>query len=127
MCQTKLRKISKVKSKLIQTVHVRNTLKYVQNCECVTFAYGDDDREDDEYEPFNNNHCKDISSDDIDEILSEFDFAPECSKKEKLKFNWNDTFSVGTEYDTFNDNYDSVVPDNEVLEYPFDDDYLDYL
>ena len=39
----------------------------------------------------------------------------------------NDTFSVGTGYDTFDDNYDSVVPDNEVLEYLSGDDYLDHL
>ena len=127
MCQTKLRKISKVKSKLVQTVLVRNTLKYVQNCEHVSFSYDDDNIVDDEYEPFNKKLCKDISSDDIDEILSAFNFAPECSETERLQFNWNDTFSVGTEYDTFDDSDDSVVPDNEVLEYVSDDDFLDYL
>ena len=105
-------------------------MKYVQNCEHVSFSYDDEDIEDDEYdeyEPFNKKHFKDISSDDIDEILSEFNFAPECSEKERLKFNWNDTFGVGTGYDTVDDNYDSVVPDNEVFEYPGDDDYLDEL
>eukprot|EP00091_Calanus_sinicus_P024286 TRINITY_DN8613_c0_g1_i1.p1 TRINITY_DN8613_c0_g1~~TRINITY_DN8613_c0_g1_i1.p1 ORF type:complete len:147 (-),score=33.02 TRINITY_DN8613_c0_g1_i1:246-686(-) len=96
MCQTKLRKISKVKSKLVQTVLVRNTLKYVQNCEHVSFSYddGDDDIENNEYEPFSKKLCKDISIDDIDEILSEFDFSPECSEKERLKFNWNDTLII---------------------------------
>ena len=104
MCQAKLRKISKVKSKLVQTVLVKNTLKYVQNCEHVSFSYDDEDIEDDEYEPFNKKLCKDISTDDID-----------------------DTFSVRTDYNTFDVSDDSVVPDNEVLEYLSDADYLNYL
>ena len=125
MCQTKLRKISKVKSKLVQTVLIRNTLKYVQNCEHVTFAYDDDDDiKDIEYEPFNKKPCKDISTDDIDEILSELNYSHEFSEKERLKFNWNDIFSVGFEYDTLDDRDNSVVPDNEVLEYLSEDDYL---
>ena len=103
MCQNKLWKISKVKSKFVQTVLVRNTLKYVQNCEHVTFTY-DDDIEDDEYEHFNKKVCKDISTDDID-----------------------DTFSVRTDYNTFDVSDDSVVPDNEVLEYLSDADYQNYL
>ena len=128
MCQTKLRKISKVKSKLVQTVLIRNTLKYVQNCEHVTFAYDDDDDiKDIEYEPFNKKPCKDISTDDIDEILSELNYSHEFSEKERLKFKWNDAFSVGFEYDTLDDRDNSVVPDNEVLEYLSDADYLNYL
>ena len=109
--------ISKVKSKLIQTVLVRNTLKYVQTCEHVTFVY-DDDIGDDEFEPFNKKLCRDISNDDIGEILSELNLSPECLEKEILQLNWNDTVSVGTEFDIF---------DDELLEYLSDDDYLNYL
>jgi len=127
MCQTKLRKISKVKSKLAQTVLVRNTLKYVQSCEHLLFSFDHDDTENDDYEPFNKKLCKDISIADIDDILSEFDFSRECSDEESLKVNFNDIFIIETEYDTFDDNYDFVVPDNEVLEHLRDDDYFDYL
>ena len=125
MCQTKLRKISKFNSKLVQTVLVRNTLKYVQNCEHVTFAF-DDDLEDDEYEPFNKKLCKDISTDDIDEILSELNYSLEYSEKERLKFSWNDSFTTGTDYNTFDDSGDSIVPGNEVFENPSDEYYLNY-
>ena len=73
MCQNKLKEISNVKFNLCQKVLVRNTLKYVQNCEYVTFAC-DDDSELDEYEPLQKIKRDDTSSDDIDYILNEMIF-----------------------------------------------------
>merc|ERR1719470_303824 len=81
MCQQKLKQVLKVKSKLFQSVLVKNTLKYVQNSEYVTFAC-DDGLTDYEYEPFTKKSCRDISSDDIDIILSEISFHSELSQKE---------------------------------------------
>ena len=100
-------------------------MKYVQNCEHVTFAF-DDDLEDDEYEPFNKKLCKDISTDEIDEILSELNYSLEYSEKERFKFSWNDSFTTGTDYNTFDDSGDSIVPGNEVFENPSDEYYLNY-
>ena len=85
MCKKKLKTI---KSKLYQTVLVKNTLKYVQNSEYVTFAC-DDDLEFAEYEPFNKIRCKDISTDDIDNILSEMIFPhPFLPPPEDFEFGW---------------------------------------
>ena len=67
MCQKKLQKISNVKSKLCQTVLVKNTLKYVQNSENVTFAC-DDDSDLAEYEPLHKIQRKDYTNNDIDDI-----------------------------------------------------------
>ena len=71
MCQQKLKQVKKVKSKLCQTVLVRNTLKYVQNSDNTTFSQALERLEPDEYEPFSKKSCLDISSDDIDNILCE--------------------------------------------------------
>ena len=126
MCQQKLREVSKVKSKLLQSVLVRNTLKYVQNSEYVTFA-SDDGLEDDEYEPFNKKSFRDISSDDIDNILSDISFHCESSQKEVLNFDRKESVSSRNKPHSIEVCDDSVVPDNEVLEYPSDDDDLDEL
>ena len=67
MCKSKLKKILKVNCNLIQTVLIRNTLKYVQTTDYVTFAC-DDNLED---EPLCKRQYKDISSDDIEYILYE--------------------------------------------------------
>ena len=73
MCQKKLKKISNDKSKLCQTVLIRNTLTYVQNSYCVTFSMHDED------EPLNKKRHRDDTiaddiDDDIDDILSEMIF-----------------------------------------------------
>ena len=94
MCQKKLKKISNVKSKLYQTVLVKNTLKYVQNTEYVTFAC-DDDLGIVEYEPFHKVRCKDISTDDIDNILSEMIFPhPLMPPPEDFEFGWPESATV---------------------------------
>ena len=72
MCKTKLKKISKVQYNFLQTVLIRNTLKYVQNSEYVTFACDDDLG----YEPIYKRQCKDTSSDDIQYILCEMTSLP---------------------------------------------------
>merc|ERR1712106_379392 len=123
MCQKKLKK----KSKLYQTVLLKNTLKYVQNTEYVTFAC-DDDLEIVEYEPFHKVRCKDISIDDIDNVLSEMLFPCPRPPSEDFAFDWPESVSERTEpkaFEASDDNLNtSVVPDNEVLEYSSDDDYI---
>jgi hypothetical protein len=72
MCKTKLKKISKVQYNFLQTVLIRNTLKYVQNSEYVTFACDDDL----DYEPLYKRQYTDSSSDDIKYILCEMTSLP---------------------------------------------------
>ena len=67
MCKSKLKKISKVNCNLIKTVLIRNTLKYVQTTDYVTFAC-DDNLED---EPLCKRQYKDTFRDDIEYILYE--------------------------------------------------------
>ena len=67
MCESKLKKITKVKCNLIQTVLLKNTLKYVQTSDYVTFACDDDL----DYEPLCKRQYKDIPRDDIEYIVYE--------------------------------------------------------
>ena len=117
MCQQKLKRISKIQSKLCQTVLVKNTLKYVQNSEYLTFSYHDES-ESAEYEPLQKMHCKDTSIvDDIDDILSEMFFPLPLPPPEEFRFDWPET--VRSEQDT-----------SEVIEYDTeyeDDDYINEL
>merc|ERR1712106_155012 len=125
MCQQKLKQVKKVKSKLRQTVLVRNTLKYVQNSDNTTFSQALERLEPDEYEPFSKISCLDISSDDIDNILCEIYFP---SQQQSTRFEWKDSTMKKTTEDAsvFSDD-DSVVPGEEVLKYPSGEEYLDEL
>merc|ERR1712128_24198 len=125
MCQQKLKQVKKVKSKLCQTVLVRNTLKYVQNSDNTTFSQALERLKPDEYEPFSKKSCLDISSDDIDNILCEIYFP---SQQQSTRFEWKDSTLKKTTEDAsvFSDD-DSVVPGEEVLKYPSDEEYLDEL
>merc|ERR1712123_187544 len=125
MCQQKLKHVKKVKSKLFQTVLVRNTLKYVQNSDNNTFSQSLERLEPDEYEPFSKKSCLDISSDDIDNILCEIYFP---SQQQSKRLDWKDSTMKKTNEDAlvFSDD-DSVVPGDEVLKYPSDEEYLDEL
>merc|ERR1712123_136879 len=125
MCQQKLKQVKKAKSKLCQTVLVRNTLKYVQNSDNNTFSQSLERLEPDEYEPFSKKSCLDISSDDIDNILCEIYFP---SQQQSTRWEWKDSTIKKTTEDAsvFGDD-DSVVPGEEVLKYPSDEEYLDEL
>merc|ERR1712106_322023 len=125
MCQQKLKQVKKVKSKLCQKVLVRNTLKYVQNSDNTTFSQALERLEPDEYEPFSKKSCLDISSDDIDNILCEIYFP---SQQQSTRFERKDSTMKKTTEDAsvFSDD-DSVVPGDEVLKYPSDEEYLDNL
>ena len=127
MCTKKLRKLSKNHGNLCQTVLVRNTLKYVQTKRYVTlhgapkFA---------EYEPDEKKHCQDTSIvqdvdiNDIDDILSEM-FLPHPlipPDEDELSFEWPMEDRLRSVYNTSND---SVVHDNEILDY--DKDYVSEL
>ena len=72
MCKTKLKKISKVQFNFLQTIFIRNTLKYVQNSEYATFACDDDL----DYEPLYKRQYKDTSSDGVKYILCEMSSLP---------------------------------------------------
>merc|ERR1712106_69588 len=125
MCQQKLKQVKKVKSKLCQIVLVRNTLKYVQNSDNNIFSQSLKRLEPDEYEPFSKKSCLDISSDDIDNILCEIYFP---SQQQSTRFEWQDsTMKKNTEDASVFGNDDSVVPGDEVLKYPSDEEYLDEL
>merc|ERR1711892_1320485 len=125
MCQQKLKQAKKVKSKLCQTVLVRNTLKYVQNSDNNTFSQALDCLEPDDYEPFSKKSCLDILSDDIDNILCEIYFP---SQQQSTRLEWKDSMMKKTTEDAsvFGDD-DSVEPGDEVLKYPSDEEYLDNL
>merc|ERR1711892_419297 len=122
MCQQKLKQVKKVKSKLCQTVLVRNTLKYVQNSDNTTFSQALEHLEPNEYEPFSKKSCLDISSDDIDNILCEIYFP---SPQQSTRLEWKDSTMKKTNEDesVFSDD-DSVVPGEGVLKYPSDEEYL---
>merc|ERR1711892_672192 len=123
MCQQKLKQVKKVKSKLCQTVLVRNTLKYVQNSDNTTFSQSLERLEPDEYEPFSKKSCLDISSDDIDNILCEIYFP---SRQQSTRLEWKDS-TMNTENASLFGDDDSVVSGEEVLKYPSDEEYLDEL
>merc|ERR1711892_825261 len=125
MCQQKLKQVKKVKSKLCQTVLVRNTLKYVQNSDNNTFSHALERLEPDESEPFSKKSCLDISSDVIDNILCEIYFP---SQQQSTRLEWKDSTMKKTTEDAsvFSDD-DSVVPGDELLKYPSDEEYLDEL
>eukprot|EP00092_Neocalanus_flemingeri_P003011 GFUD01003220.1.p1 GENE.GFUD01003220.1~~GFUD01003220.1.p1 ORF type:complete len:198 (+),score=49.70 GFUD01003220.1:105-698(+) len=128
MCQKKLKNISNEKSKLCQTVLIRNTLKYVQSIDHVTFACNDH-LELDDYEPLGKIWCKHISSEDIDEFLSEILFPHPLPPTEELYFDSPKAACERREQNmSENDNLDdSVVPDNEAMEYTSDEDYINDL
>merc|ERR1719431_2292526 len=68
MCQKKLIQVKKEKSKLCQTVLVRNTLKYVQSSNKSTFAFVNTFQPE-HFVPFSKKSCSDITSEDIEELL----------------------------------------------------------
>ena len=108
MCKQKLREVSKVKSKLFQSVLVKNTLKYVKNSEYVTFAC-DAGFEDNEYEPFHKKSCRKISSDDIDIILLEISFQCKLSQKKVLHFDQKESVRSRNKLYSIRECDDSVV------------------
>jgi len=128
MCRNKLKKISKQKSKLHQTVLLRNTLKYVQSTEHVTFAC-------DEHKPFHKVKCKDISVDDIDNILSEMIVNTPQPHSKEFSNDWTEFTGkrkrpkFATKKCIDDKENDRVVPDTEILiqDYPSDDDYINDL
>merc|ERR1719357_1461620 len=61
-----------VKSKLYQTVLVRNTLRYVQTSTRSIFSCQPDEY----YVPFSKKSCIDLTADDIDNILCDISFQP---------------------------------------------------
>ena len=69
----------------------------------------------------------DISSDDIDNIISDISFYCELSQKEVLNFDRKESVSVRNKQHSIEVCNDSVVPDNEAFKYPSEDDYLDEL
>ena len=114
MCQKKLRKTSNMKTNLCQRVLVRNTLKYVQNCEYVTFACDDDS----EYEPLHKIHFEYTSTEDIGDILNEIDFTRSMQPPEGLFLNWTESLRKEQNLSKVSDDY-FTEPD-DVLEYPSD-------
>jgi len=131
MCQKKLREVRKVKSKLYQTVLVRNTLRYVQTSTRSIFS----SQPDEYYVPFSKKSCIELTADDIDNILCDIRFQPahisditfqaELPEKRLASFDkkdvesWKNMFSVSVD--------DSVVPDNDISEDLSDEDYIDEL
>ena len=112
MCQKKLIQVQKEKSKLCQTVLVRNTLKYVQSSNKSTFAFVNTFQPE-HYVPFSKKSCSDITSEDIDSILCDISFQDNQfinnDRKNSIKMQtW--------QHD------DSLVPDNELCE-----DYIEEL
>ena len=110
ICQQKLRKVKKVKSKLCQTVLVRNTLKYVQNCTHDTFEH----EEELKYEPVVKKLCTETSI-----------FQSQVRKKQS-KFDWKDCKLTRQDASEVSDD-DSVVHGNETLKHPSDQEYLEEL
>ena len=126
MCQKKLREVRKVKSKLYQTVLVRNTLRYVQTSSRSIFSCQPEEY----YVPFSKKSCIDLTVSDIDNILCDISFKPshisditfqaELPEKRLASIDpWKSIFSVTVD--------DSVVPDNDISEDPSDEDYIDEL
>ena len=116
MCKKKLRQTKKINSNLCQTVLVKNTLKYVRSCKHFILA----SEPPQEYQPFHKKSCKDISSDDIDNILDELSFSRQLSKC-KTQLNWND--SKCRRQNAFDINEDiSNVLSIEMLEYQSDEE-----
>jgi len=128
MCRNKLKKISKVKSKLCQTVLVRNTLKYVQSTEHVTFSC-------DEHKPFHKVKCKDITIEDIDNILSEMIVRTPQPHSKEFFGDWTELNGkrkrpkLATKKFIDDKENEQVVPETEILiqDYPSDDDYINDL
>jgi len=132
MCQKKLREVRKVKSKLYQTVLVRNTLRFVQTSTRSIFSCQPDEY----YVPFSKKSCIDLTAGDIDNILCDISFQPaqlsditfqaELPEKRLASIGksevepWENMFTVSDD--------DSVVPDNDISEDIIsDEDYIDEL
>jgi len=130
MCEKKLRQVKKVKSKLYETVLVRNTLRYVQSSDRKIFSCVTESEE--YYVPFSKKSCIDLTCADIDNILCDISFQPadicdisfqtELSEKRLTSIGKQD--SVQTWQNAFSD---SVVPENEMCKDTSDEDYIDEL
>ena len=70
LCRRKLKQVSSSEDKLYQSVLLKNTLKFIETTDELTFCC----HVDEDYEPLPKRQCFDENEDDIENILKEMIF-----------------------------------------------------